>query len=285
MYINKKIIETKNYVTKSNLPASDFVINPYIGCPHACKYCYARFMKRFTGHNENWGDFTDIKLCTKPISKKQLTGKAVFLSSVTDCYNPLEEKYRITRKILEQLTDIDCQLVISTKSSLVLRDIDLLKKCRNLMVSISINTLDENFKNDMDKADSIAKRISALKELHENGIYTVLFMSPIFPEITDFKAIVEKTKEFVNEYWFENLNLRGDFKENILLYIYEKYPELKDLYRDIFIYGNRTYWFGLSEKIDKYCKSKKLRYKNYFYHDELVKNKLSAKDEVQQCLL
>lgn len=71
-------------------------------------------------------------------NNSKLKGKSVFLSSVTDCYNPYEEKYETTRKILEQLVSIDCELGISTKSSLILRDIDLLKQCKNLKVSVSI---------------------------------------------------------------------------------------------------------------------------------------------------
>ncbi len=278
MEISEKVIETNDYITKSNLPSSDFVINPYVGCPHACKYCYAQFMKRFTNHNDDiWGEFIDVKHCTRPINSKRLTNKSVFMSSVTDCYNPFEEKYQLTRKILEQLVDIDCFLTISTKSSLILRDIDLLEKCKNLMVSLSINTLDENFRSDMDNAGSITSRIETLKKLHQSGIYTVLFMSPIFPKITDFKAIIEKTQDFVDEYWFENLNLRGGYKNTILSYIYEKYPELTDLYKRTFLYGENNYWVGLSYDIEKYCTEKKLNYKNYFYHDELVKNKLSEK--------
>ena len=158
-------IKTKSYVTKSNLPASDYVINPYVGCPHGCKYCYACFMKRFTGHEEPWGTFIDIKMCDKPLNAKQLTGKTVFLSSVTDCYNPYEKEYGITRKILEQLVTIDCELNISTKSNLILRDIDLLKQCTNLKVSMSVNTLNEQFRKDMDNASSIGDRLSALKTL------------------------------------------------------------------------------------------------------------------------
>ena len=120
-----KEISTGDYVTKSNLPFCDHVINPYVGCTHSCKYCYASFMKRFTGHTEPWGAFLDVKHCMKPISAKKLTGKAVFLSSVTDPYQPLEQKYGITRAILEQLQYIDCTLYISTKSNLILRDLDL----------------------------------------------------------------------------------------------------------------------------------------------------------------
>lgn len=114
--IDNKIM-TNDYLTKSNLPASDYA---YIGCPHACKYCYASFMKRFTGHDEKWGEFIDIKECDKPINIKKLKGKSVFITSVTDCYNPFEEKYMITRKILEQLINADCQITISTKSKVAL---------------------------------------------------------------------------------------------------------------------------------------------------------------------
>ena len=85
-------------------------------------------MKRFTGHKEDWGSFIDIKQCDKKINVNKLKNKRVFLSSVTDCYNQFEEKYELTRNILKQLVDIDCELSISTKSKLILRDLDLLKQ-------------------------------------------------------------------------------------------------------------------------------------------------------------
>ena len=132
--MNIKEIKVKDYLTKSNLPASDYVINPYVGCTHACKYCYASFMKRFTGHKEEWGTFIDIKRCDKEIDLKKLKGKTVFMSSVTDCYNQFEEKYQLTRKILEQLIKAKAKINISTKSKLVLRDIDLLKQIENITV-------------------------------------------------------------------------------------------------------------------------------------------------------
>lgn len=72
MEIKEQIISVKNYVTKSNLPDCDFVINPYVGCPHACKYCYACFMKRFTNHAEKWGTFIDIKTCPNPVNTANL---------------------------------------------------------------------------------------------------------------------------------------------------------------------------------------------------------------------
>ncbi len=277
MEIKEKVIQVKDYLTKSNLPASDYVINPYIGCSHACKYCYACFMKRFTGHAEEWGTFIDVKLCDKPINLKKIQNKSVFLSSVTDCYNCFEEKYQVTKKVLEQLVDVKCSIGISTKSKLILRDIDLLKKLNDLKVSISINTLDENFKNDMDNASSINDRLCTLKELHNQGIYTVLFMSPIFPYITDFKGIIERTNTYVDEYWFEDLNLRGNYKQKILDYVKVKYPNLYSEYEKIYIRGEKVYWIDLSMEIENYCNQNHIRYINYFYHEELVKEKLQNK--------
>lgn len=270
--IIKEVI-VNDYLTKSNLPSSDYVINPYIGCLHGCKYCYASFMKRFTGHKEDWGTFIDIKKSDKKINLDKISKKSVFLSSVTDCYNPIEEEYKITRKILEQLVNSDCYLSISTKSKLILRDIDLLQKIKNVTVSVSINTLNEEFKKDMDNASTIKERLETLKELHKNGIHTVLFMSPIFPYITEWRKIIEKSKNYVDQYWFENLNLRGQYKKDIMDYIAEKYPNYYDRYIEIYIKKKNEYWKNLAKEIDEYCKNNNIHYVNYFYHDELVKRK------------
>ena len=268
-----KEIQVNDYLTKSNLPASDYVINPYVGCTHGCRYCYASFMKRLTGHEEKWGEFIDIKLCDKKIDLKKISGKNVFLSSVTDCYNKFEEKYKITRNILEQLVDSNCYLSISTKSKLILRDIDLFKKMKNLVVCMSINTLDEKFRNDMDNASTIKERMESLKELHNNGIYTVLFMSPIFPFITEWKEIIEETKDYIDEYWFESLNLRGDYKKDILDYIKNNYTSLYTDYIDIYENHNNKYWQDLAKEIEDYCEKNNIKYINYFYHDKLVEKK------------
>lgn len=266
-----KKIETADYVTASKLPSADYVINPYVGCSHGCKYCYARFMKRFTNHTEEWGRFIDVKICDKPINKDKLKGKVVFLSSVTDCYNQYEEEYKITRNILEQLKDVNCIVNISTKSKLILRDLDLLKQFKNLTVAMSINTTDEQFRKDMDNASSIKERFNTLKELHENGIYTILFMSPIFPYITDWQNIIEESKSFIDEYWFENLNLRGNYKKVILDYVKNNYLKYYNEYQKIYEDKDKKYWIELSSEIDKYCVENNIKYVNYFYHEDIVK--------------
>jgi DNA repair photolyase len=155
--------------------------------------------------------------------------------------------------------------------------VDLLKQFKNLKVSMSINTLNENFRKNMDNASPIQDRLLTLKKLHENGIYTVLFMSPIFPYITEWKEIIEISKEYVDEYWFENLNLRGNYKKVILDYIKENYNELYIKYLNIYNNKNYDYWKILSEEINQYCQKNNIKYINYFYHKELVDKKKEGK--------
>lgn len=143
---------------------------------------------------------------------------------------------------------------------------------------MSINTLDEKFRNDMDNASSIKDRLETLKKLHENGIYTVLFMSPIFPYITEWKEIIELSKEFIDEYWFENLNLRGNYKTYILNYIKENYSNIYPKYLEIYNNKDNSYWESLAKEINKYCDENNIKYINYFYHKELVNEKKRKND-------
>ena len=284
-----KEIETKSVLTKSNLPVSDYSVNPYVGCPHACKYCYASFMKRFTGHTEPWGEFLDVKRWPPIKNPQRYRGKELFFGSVTDPYNPQEEVYGRTRALLEQLQGSGVGLSIQTKSDLVLRDLELIQAFPNARVGFSINTLDERFKDDMDKAVSIERRLAAMKRLHDAGVRTTCFISPIFPEITDVPAIIERVKEQCNLVWLENLNLRGSYRADIMAYIQEKHPRLLPLYQDIYGKGSRLYWEGLDATVRAYAESSGLEdvrdddsmkrsfdappvIVNFFYHEEIKKS-------------
>ena len=229
-----KEIEVKDIMTKTNLPVSDFAVNPYVGCTHACKYCYASFMKRFTNHPEPWGEFVDIKSWPEINKPGKYVGKEAFFCSVTDPYQPLEKKYGRTRALLEQLLPTGISISISTKSDLILRDLDLIKQFAGAHVSWSINTLDEDFRKEMDRAVSIERRLEAMRQFYEAGIQSTCFISPIFPGITDVIEIIECAKHQCNLVWLENLNLRGDYKKRILDWMHEHHPELDELYHDIY---------------------------------------------------
>ncbi|MFP3154468.1 radical SAM protein [Lachnospiraceae bacterium ZAX-1] len=165
-----------------------------------------------------------------------------FFGSVTDAYNPFEKKYEKTRGILKQFIDTDAEIIIATKSKLVARDLDILKRIKRVTVAFSINTMDETFRRDMDRASTIQERVETMELLHSNGIYTVTFISPIFPEITDAIKIIDKTKDICDVFWLENLNLSGGYKNLIMKYIEEKYPEYREIYNGIYNKKNMTYW-------------------------------------------
>ena len=130
----------------------------------------------------------------------------------------------------------------------MIRDIDLLKEMGKVTVSWSINTLDEAFRADMDKAVSIERRLAAMKQVYDAGIRTVCFISPVFPGITDFEAIFQRAKDQCDLVWLENLNLRGGFKQEILDYIGEKYPHLVPLYHAIYSKKDHSYFRALEEQ-------------------------------------
>ena len=244
-------VDTKNIMTKSSLPVGGYSVNPYVGCTHGCRYCYASFMKRFTGHTEPWGTFLDVKHWPEIQNPRKYRGQRVVIGSVTDGYLPQEAQFRNTRRLLEQLRDSGAEILICTKSDLVVRDIDLLRELGKVTVSWSINTLDEAFRADMDKAVCIERRLHAMKQVYDAGIRTVCFISPVFPGITDFAAIFQRVKNQCDLVWLENLNLRGGFKQEILTYIEEKYPHLTPLYHAIYHKGDRSFFRTLEKQAER----------------------------------
>ena len=285
-------IDVHSVMTRSTLPVGGYSVNPYVGCTHACQYCYASFMKRFTNHPEPWGTFLEVKNWEPIKNPQKYNSSRIVIGSVTDGYNPQEATFKRTRRILEELRGCDAEIMICTKSDLVLRDLDLIKQFPKATVSWSINTLDEAFRADMDHAASIARRIEAMRQTYAAGIRTVCFISPIFPGITDVKAIIEQVKEFADLIWLENLNLRGQFKSRIMRYIGEKYPALLPLYEEIYNHKRIDYWKGLEADISQYVSQQGYPYRindlpygrsqpgkpvvvNYFYHEKirLDKNK------------
>jgi len=179
------IKEIKSKSILSNSKVYPYVINPYTGCQHNCTYCYARFMKRFTGHQEPWGQFVDVKVNAPELLKKQISRKnpeKVWISGVCDPYQPLESKYQLTRQCLEILAHHDWPVVIQTRSPLALRDMEIMKRGRDCEVGFSITTADENIRYLFEpNAPPISARVKALDELHQAGIRTFAMIAPMLP--------------------------------------------------------------------------------------------------------
>jgi len=163
----------------------DYVINPYTGCQHGCTYCYARFMKRFTGHKEPWGEFVDVKINASDLLQVEIKRKKrgrVWISGVCDPYEPLEAKYKLSRRCLEILEQHNWPVVVQTRSPLILRDIDILKEAKDFEVGFSVTTMDDGIRKLFESsAPAIKERLNALDVLHRAGIRTYAMIAPMLP--------------------------------------------------------------------------------------------------------
>lgn len=192
-------IYARSILSKSKI--YDYTINAYTGCQHACTYCYARFMKRTTGHIEPWGEFVDVKINAPELLQKEIIKKPsgrVWISGVCDAYQPLEAKYELTRKCLEILVAHDWPVTIQTKSPLVLRDLDLLRKASEIEVGLTISTADDDIRRRFEpNAPPIKARIKALEELHLAGIRTFAMIAPMLPGALELAAMLSGKIDYV----------------------------------------------------------------------------------------
>lgn len=241
-------LQAKSIFTKSGLPGSDWVINPYNGCLFGCMYCYAAQIARWKHPNEDWGTYLDVKLNAPVLLREELAKLekrlktkdfgSVFFSSVTDPYVGVEAKYQLTRKCLEVLADFGYAGAVSvqTKSPLVTRDIDVLARLKNASVGFTITSLDDKISAFLEvMAPPISHRLEALKKLHDAGISTYAFVGPILPHfLVDqqiLKRLLDKLQEVgVTEIWFEHINLSPKIKERLYNYLQKEAPELIEVF-------------------------------------------------------
>ena len=142
-------------------------------------------MKRFTGHQEPWGEFVDVKINAPELLSKEILKKKVgnvWVSGVCDPYQPLEAKYQLTRRCLAILAEHNWPVIVQTRSPLVLRDIDILKNAKNFEVGFSVTTADDSIRKLFEPhAPPIKDRIAALDTLHKAGIRTYAMIAPMLP--------------------------------------------------------------------------------------------------------
>lgn len=238
------IITAKTILTKSGLPGSDWVVNPYNGCIFGCMYCYAAQIARWKHPDEAWGTYLDVKINAPELLKaelikleKRFPGKnygSIFFSSVTDPYVGPEAKYQLTRKCLEMLAGFGYRgsIAVQTKSPLVVRDTDILKKLKNATVGFTITSLDDKVSRFLEvNAPPVSSRLTVLKKLHRAGIKTYAFIGPILPYFIDSEkktdALLDKLQRCgVKEVWFEHLNLSPKIKARLFSYLEQEAPGL-----------------------------------------------------------
>ena len=257
MLAKVKIKDCKSILSKSGIGGVDFAVNPYTGCLHGCVYCYATFMKKYSGHTERWGTFVDVKINAPEILDKNIhkaIGKDISIGTVTDGYQPVEKQYQITRRLLQRFAQINTSVFIQTKSDLILRDLDIISSMANAEVCWTITTLDEEDRRVLEPgASPIRSRLDAMERFSSRNISVCAFLGPIMPFIDEqriSKLITAVIEAGVRRIYFDRLNYAGSHAVELRNALKKKYPEVARR-----ITGNHDeYYQSLAPLVESLCK-------------------------------
>jgi DNA repair photolyase len=231
-------IECKSILSDTGLPA-DYAINCYVGCEHACAYCYARYMKRFTGHREPWGTFVDVRVNAPEVLAREVQRKtpgSVILSSVCDGWQALEARHRVTARCVEILVEHGWPVSVLTKNALLRRDLPLLEG-RAALIGVTLTTLDEELRSAIEpEASPTAERIDVLREAAERGIAVYAFLGPFLPMLTDteenlaalFAAVAPLPLTHIHT---DRVNFRSGVAASLKKMAAQHFPHLSEDYR------------------------------------------------------
>jgi len=240
-------------------------LNVYRGCSHRCQYCYALYSHKYLESGKNFFETIYVKTniveaLEKELSSKRWKHEVINLGGVTDSYQSIEEKYELMREVLKLMIKYKTPIVISTKSDLILRDVDLLTelaKVASVNVAVTITTMDENIRKKIEPgARPSEKRLEVLKKLSGKNIGLGLHLMPILPMITDSEENIENIFRKVSTVPIDYaicgfLNLRSATRVNFLDFIKRDFPNLLDdylkLYQSPFI--KKEYAKNIYEKI------------------------------------
>ncbi len=260
--MNIKQVFCKSALSSSTLPGLTYSLNPYRGCQHNCVYCYAPNVLRM--QREHWGDVVEVKTNIPVILSKELNYKkqgVVGISTVTDPYQPLEQRYRVTRYCLEQLLTYDFPAHIQTKSALVLRDIDLVSQFSDAQVMMSIGTLDDQERKILEPgSSSIQERLEVLKRYSDAGVRTSVFFGPVYPTVSqeNVSHILDAFVEHgASEIWIDSLRLKPGIWDGIKKRI-SPFPEMYQTFSK-HIFEKKMYYQTIREEILKVGKQKNLK--------------------------
>jgi DNA repair photolyase len=189
---------SRTVITRNDSPDVGFGagVNPYRGCEHGCIYCYARPTHEYLGFSAGLDFESKImvkedapELLRRELSSPKWQPEVIFMSGVTDCYQPVERKLKLTRRCLEVLAEFRNPVAIVTKNFLVTRDLDLLSELARhhaAAVSISVTTLDPGLRKIMEPRTSPpAARLAAIRRLSDAGIPAGVMVAPVIPGLTD----------------------------------------------------------------------------------------------------
>ena len=245
-------------------------LNPYAGCAHACVYCYARSHYALAGHGDPGREFeTRILVKTnfaevlrRELGRPRWAFETVALGTVTDCYQPAEGRFRITRATLEALRDVANPLGMVTKSPLVLRDLDILAplaRVAKVRIFFTITTVDLDLWRRLEPGTaSPFKRLEVMRRLHAAGVRAGVLLAPILPGITDSTASLEAVARAAAEHdaaflGTSTLRLAPVVKDQYLTFVDRQFPDLVERYERAYFGSNapREYQRALDERVDR----------------------------------
>jgi len=256
--LNVGKVTCRSALNRTGIPGYRYCLNPYVGCSHGCRYCYAAFMTRLFGRQEPWGTFVDVKTNLVDVLRRQLTcrkpptGK-VILGTVTDAYQPLEAHVGLTRSCLEVIGQHPAlEVDILTKSELVARDIALLLGLRKCSVGFTITVLNEKTARVLEPgAASPGARLAAARQLKEAGLDVWVFVAPLLPGLGDSEEalsmlLVELRRAGIQEVHVDTLNPYPSVVHRLRPTYYRYFPAALK-YLDRYLAEPQTYRRRLSQ--------------------------------------
>ena len=236
--------KARSIISQNDSPDVGFErsVNPYRGCEHGCIYCYARPTHEYIGFSPGLDFETKIivkedapGLLRQELSKKSWVPQTVAMSGVTDCYQPIERKMRLTRGCLEVLADFRNPVAIITKNHLVTRDIDVLQELARYnasLVCVSVTSLDADLARKLEpRAAQPLRRLDAIRQLAEAGVPVGVLVCPVIPGLTDHEipSILQAAKDAGASFaGYNMLRLPYAVKDLFELWLDDHYPEKKN---------------------------------------------------------
>lgn len=264
----------------SGLPSLRYALNPYQGCEHGCLYCYSPSLLKDRALAQPWGSLVRVKENLPDKLREDLRKKPkglVGVSTVTDPYQPLEARLELTRRCLELLSAYRFPVSVQTKSPLVLRDLDLLKR-GGFDVGLTLTVMDEEVSRSLEpKAPGPAERVQALENLASQGVEAWVFLGPVIPFVNDNEdslgqiiKLASSTKSFLI---YDRLRLHPGVLDSVKSFLEQVKPRLAERL-PVLLSPRGAYWREVEGRIQKLCRLRNVRCEPAFSSSSLRESKL-----------
>jgi len=264
-------VKINRILNPTSIDLGEYVINPFMGCEFNCIYCYVRSNRVVSKKAKPWGTYVDVRINAPQLLEKEIAlkrPKKVFLGSTTECFQPAENRYKITEKILRILNKNKIYYAILTRSPYITESIPLLKEGFCYRIYFTINRFSQEYKSIVEpKSPSFELRDDAVNKLLEEGLPVVPYFSPILPWISDIRGVFGKFKK-ADSVEFECLNFQLANISDIIKSITSKNQDLNEKYQKMLndkIFYTQA-WSAVEENIKKEAESVKKRYNIYIHN-------------------